>query len=153
MYLIGFGNPGRGDDGLGPALADRLAARGLPGLTVRRDFQLTVDHALRIAGEDRVVFADALMHEAAPFRFEPVLPRPARDLASHSLSPASVLALAATLYDAAPVAHVLGISGTEFGEVKDGLSPAAEANLARAEAFLVDWLTSDGADLRGAAHA
>ena len=47
--LIGYGNPGRGDDGLGPAFARRIAARGLPGVTVEIDYQLTVDHALMIA--------------------------------------------------------------------------------------------------------
>ena len=76
MYLIGYGNPGRCDDGLGPAFAARIAARDLPGVTVSTDYQLTVDHALEIAQADRVVFADALMRSDAPFRFGPVSPAP-----------------------------------------------------------------------------
>ena len=55
MLLIGYGNPGRGDDGLGPELARRVAQRRLPGLTVEIDYQLTVDHALQVAGVDAVV--------------------------------------------------------------------------------------------------
>ena len=66
--------------------------------------------------------------------------RRSHDLTSHSLSPAAVLALAVTLYDARPEAYVLGIAGVEFGEVKEGLSPLAEANLGLAEAFFLDWL-------------
>ena len=41
--------PGRGDDGLGPAFAERIAARGLRGLPVDIDYQLTVEHALQVA--------------------------------------------------------------------------------------------------------
>ena len=155
MHLIGYGNPGRGDDGLGPAFATRMAERGLSGVTVSTDYQLTVDHALRIAEAGRVVFVDALMRSDAPFRFAAVRPAPTHDLSSHSLSPAAVLALAATLYDAHPEAYVLGISGVEFGEVKEGLSAKAERNLTLAEGAFLQWLeNSDCAkDIWGYAHA
>lgn len=140
MLLIGFGNPGRCDDGLGPAFAARIAARDLPGLEVSTDYQLTVDHALEISGETRVIFVDALMNADVPFRFEPLRPAASHDLSSHSLNPASVLALAATLFNASPEAHVLGISGVEFGEVREELSGEAEGNLREAEAFFLAWL-------------
>ena len=143
MQLIGYGNPGRCDDGLGPAFATRIAERNLPGLDVFTDYQLTVDYALQIASADEVVFVDALMNADAPFRFETLEPAASHDLSSHSLSPASVLALAATLFDARPVAHVLGISGVEFGEVREGLSKEAGENLRLAEDFFVDWLETD----------
>ncbi|NNF23466.1 MAG: hydrogenase maturation protease [Rhodobacteraceae bacterium] len=155
MHLIGYGNPGRCDDGLGQAFAMRIAARNLPGIEVTADYQLSVDHALLIAEAQQVVFVDALMHADAPFGFAGVQPAPSHDLSSHSLSPAAVLALAATLFDAAPQAFVLGIGGGEFGEVKEGLSPVAEDNLCRAEAFFLDWLRSPKrqADASGYAHA
>ncbi len=143
MQLIGYGNPGRCDDGLGPAFAARIEARGLPGLDVFTDYQLTVDHALQIASADEVVFVDALMNSALPFRFAALEPAASHDLSSHSLSPASVLALAATLFDARPKAFVLGISGVEFGEVREGLSKEAGENLRLAEDFFVHWLESD----------
>ncbi len=143
MQLIGYGNPGRCDDGLGPAFAARIEARGLPGLDVFTDYQLTVDHALQIASAHEVVFVDALMKADAPFRFAALEPAMSHDLSSHSLSPASVLALAATLFDARPKAFVLGISGVEFGEVREGLSKEAGENLRLAEDFFVHWLESD----------
>ena len=34
--VIGVGNPDRGDDGVGPAVASRVAALGLPGVRVVR---------------------------------------------------------------------------------------------------------------------
>ncbi len=143
MRLIGYGNPGRCDDGLGPAFAARIAARGLPELDVSTDYQLTVDHALKIATADRVVFVDALMRADAPYLFAAVQPLASHDVASHSLSPSSVLALAATLFDATPEAFVLGITGEDFGEVREGLSPLAMKNLDLAEAFFLDWLNSN----------
>ncbi|MDX1782001.1 MAG: hydrogenase maturation protease [Thalassovita sp.] len=139
MLLIGYGNPGRGDDGLGPAFAERVEQAGLPGVTVMIDYQLTVEHALALVGADRVVFADALMGGEGPFRFIRAEPATDANITSHSLSPEAVLTLARTLYDADPAAHVMGITGQEFGEVKEGLSDTAQRNLDRAVAFFLDW--------------
>lgn len=139
MLLIGYGNCGRGDDGLGPAFAERLVAADLPGLAVDIDYQLTVDHAPAVAGADAVVFADALMAGDGPFRMREARAGEAGSLSSHSLTPEAVLALAETLYGKAPPAFVLGISGFEFGEVREGLSKAAQHNLDLAEAFFRDW--------------
>ena len=141
MLLIGYGNAGRGDDGLGPAFAERIAGADLPGLDIDIDYQLTVDHALAIAGADMVLFADALMEAEAPFVFEQIGASTAGTLASHSLTPATVLALAKTLYGAEPEAWVLGIAGEEFGEVKEGLGETARRNLDSAEDFLLQWLS------------
>lgn len=139
IRVIGYGNPGRGDDGLGPALAARLTQ--MPDLEVSSDYQLTVDHALLISQAEKVIFADAQMPADTSFDFTPVTASTAHDVTSHSLSPQAVLALCHTLYGRAPDAFVLGITGYEFGEVKEGLSKGAKANLSLAEAFLRDWLS------------
>ena len=83
--------------------------------------------------------ADALIGAATPFTFEPIAAGANADLGSHSLSPVSVLSLAATLYGKWPEAWILGISGHDFGAVKEGLSAVALGNLDLAEAFFVDW--------------
>lgn len=139
MLLIGYGNQGRGDDGLGPAFAERIARKNLPMLMVDADYQLTVDHALAIAGVDCVVFADAMIGAAEPFRFERLQAGEVGDIASHSLMPAAVLMLAQTLYGHRPDAYVLGISGSVFGDVREGLSEVALRNLERAEAYFLTW--------------
>lgn len=41
---------------------------------------------------------------------------------------------------------MLAIAGQSFGEVAEGLSPAATANLNAATAFPQDWLTAPPAD-------
>jgi len=139
LLLIGYGNQGRGDDGLGPAFAARIEARRLAGLSVDADYQLTVEHALAVAEADGVVFVDASLDAGEPFFFAPVKPAETASIASHSLSPAAVLSLATTLYGRAPEAFVLGISGSVFGDVREGLSEEARHNLDRAEAFFCQW--------------
>ena len=139
VLVIGYGNPGRGDDGLGPALAERVAALDLPGVTVERDYQLTVDHAAMIAAHDRVVFADAMIGLGEPCRLTPVSAVPVA-MGSHQISPEAALHLAGLLFGHAPPGFILAIRGEEFGQMHEGLSPRAEANLVRAVGMLCDWL-------------
>ena len=47
ILVIGYGNPGRCDDGLGPALVARLESLRIPGLSVEVDYQLSIEHAAR----------------------------------------------------------------------------------------------------------
>ena len=141
MLLIGYGNPGRCDDGLGPAFAARLAAQQLPGLTIASDYQLTVDHAMSISEADQVVFVDADLDAEPPYRFGRISAAAHPEIGSHSLDPSSVLALTRSLYGVTPAAFVLGIAGHEFGEVREGLSAFAKHNLDRAETFFIEWLS------------
>ena len=43
ILLIGFGNPARADDGLGPALAEEIESKNIPDVTVETDYQLTIE--------------------------------------------------------------------------------------------------------------
>ena len=137
--LIGYGNLGRGDDGLGPAFSDLIERRNLPFLDIDTDYQLTVDHALAVADAEMVIFAHALIGAGGPFSFTRTEAGTNAELSSHSLTPVSVLSLAGMLYGKRPQAYVLGIAGYEFGEVKEGLSAKAQHNLELAETFFVDW--------------
>lgn len=142
IRLIGYGNPGRGDDGLGPAFAARVG--DVPGLSVSTDYQLTVDHALLVAEAEQVVFVDASISCDTSFSFGPIERSETGDVSSHSLAPGAVLALSATLFGTAPEAYVLGIAGYEFGQVCEGLSAKARANLDQAETFFRAWIIDSG---------
>ena len=144
MLLIGYGNAGRGDDGLGPAFAETIAAANLRDLKIDVDYQLTVDHAALVAEADLVVFADAAMGQKAPFQFTKIGEEPAQSISSHALTPAAVLKLASTLFEHHPTAYLLGIAGTEFGEVKEGLSEQAQANLEQAVQHFISWNAARG---------
>jgi hydrogenase maturation protease len=137
VLLIGFGNPGRLDDGLGPALAEAVEKLDLPGLTVDSDYQLTVEDAAEVAKYDVVVFADAAVAGADPFWVKRIACGPSRvSFSSHSVSPQAVLALTKELFDSEPKGYVLGIRGHEFNEFGERLSRRAKANLAEAIAYV-----------------
>jgi hydrogenase maturation protease len=136
ILVIGYGNPGRGDDGLGPALADGLAALGLPGVTVESDYQLSIEHAALAAEHDLVVFADADAGSEAPFYLRPVSPGPAGSFTSHSVSPGEVLRIAHSCFDASPRGYLLGMRAVEVGRFEEGLSGEARKGLGAALEYL-----------------
>ncbi|MFC1805557.1 hydrogenase maturation protease [Planctomycetota bacterium] len=130
LLLIGYGNPGRLDDGLGPALAEAIEALHLPGVAVEANYQLTVEDAAELANHRIVVFADADVAGPEPFwvrRLEPSAG--GLTFSTHSVKPADVLALGRQLFGAEPEAYVLGIRGYEFNEFGERLSDKARANL------------------------
>jgi len=137
--VIGFGNPGRRDDGLGPAAIERLRARRLRGVATDADYQLNIEDALAVSRHDTVVFIDAARNLRRPFAFRPVPPASALAAMSHTLSAGAVLALAAELYDRRPKAWILAMRGHRW-TIGEGLSAKAEANLGRALDFLVEFL-------------
>ena len=143
VLLIGYGNPGRLDDGLGPQLAMELGGRGIPGLTVDSDYQLTVEDADNVARHEVAVFADAAAAGSEPFYFRRVAPGGSSGIGSHSVEPAEVLALSQTLFNRLPEAYVLGIRGYAFNEFGEGLSDRARANLEKAATF-IDRVIRDG---------
>ena len=74
ILLLCYGNPGRLDDGLGPALAERVSALELDGVTVDADYQLAVESAPDIAAHEVVVFVDAAVSGPEPFEFRALEP-------------------------------------------------------------------------------
>ena len=136
ILLIGYGNPGRLDDGLGPACAAAVEKLELPGVAVDADYQLTVEDAGDIAEYDVVVFADASVNGAEPFSFEPVSPNPAVGFSTHSVEPEAVLAMAHDMFKAETKGYALAIRGYEFNEFGERLSTTAAENLARAVEFI-----------------
>jgi hydrogenase maturation protease len=137
--VLGIGNPGRRDDGLGAAAVERLRRRRLPGVSLDADYQLNIEDALAAARHDIVVFIDAARRLRQPFRFIPVRSGGTVPAMSHSLGPDAVLALAAELYDRRPKAWILAVRGHRW-TIGEGLSDKAEANLALAVVFLVRFL-------------
>lgn len=137
VLIIGYGNPGRLDDGLGPALAERIEKLSIPGVTVDANYQLTVEDAAAVADHDVVIFVDAAVKGAEPFFLRRVRAQknPAAD--SHAVAPAAVLGFARKLFQAKTQGFVLGIRGYEFNEFGQRLSAKAQDNLEQARKFLI----------------
>jgi hydrogenase maturation protease len=129
VLVLAVGNPSRGDDALGPLLAERLEQAGLPGVEVVVDFQLQVEHALDLVGRERVIFVDAGTGTQAPFEWRRAHPAAQFLHTSHALSPEAVLATYRRVRDESPPASwVLCIRGERF-ELGEGLSAAAGAHI------------------------
>ena len=135
--MIGYGNPGRLDDGLGPALAGKLEQEELPNVTVDSDYQLTVEDAAAVAQHEVVIFADAAVDGDGPYYFRRLEPADSAGFSTHHISPAGVLGLARACFGAAPRGYVLGIRGYEFDDFGEGLSPKARGSLSAAFDFLL----------------
>ncbi len=139
--FIGYGNPGRLDDGLGPAMAEAVEKLALPGVVVDSDYQLTVEDAAEVAKYDLVVFADAAISGPEPFWVKRISATGAHlSFSSHSVDPRGVLGLAKELFKAEPECYIFGIRGYEFNEFGEGLSSGAQANLAEAVEYLKECL-------------
>ncbi|MCP4201466.1 MAG: hydrogenase maturation protease [bacterium] len=139
--VLGWGNPGRGDDGLGPALAGIIEAQADDGLTVESDYQLQVEDAAEIARHDRVVFVDADRSGPEPFSCRRLAPaETGLSFTSHSVSPEALLKLTGELFGREPETWLVGIRGYDFDTFDETLSPRARANLAATAGFLSDAL-------------
>lgn len=153
VLVLGWGNPSRGDDALGPLFIERLqkVLGEVPGDAAKAvqiawltDFQLQVEHALDLAGRERVLFVDAGSRCAAPFEVSAV--RPARDASftTHAMTPAAVLQVLRDIGQGEPPpCTLLLIRGEQF-ELGAPLSAAASAHLEAALAWAMDWLQPPG---------
>ncbi len=62
VLVLGYGNPAREDDAIGPLVADRIAALAIDGVEVDTGYQLAVEDAEAVATHDAVVLVDAAAH-------------------------------------------------------------------------------------------
>lgn len=147
--VLGYGNPGRLDDGLGPAVVRALEARGLEGVTCDADYQLRLEDAAEIARHDAVVFVDAAAAGPEPFSYERVEPEPGRRFTTHSVPPGALLSVARTCFGVDVPARLLAVRGYDFDAFGERLSDAAVRNLEAAVAFLERTL----APRKGVIHA
>ena len=146
--VLAVGNPSRGDDAVGPRLAERLQAwlgspEGAPWagqVEVICDLQLMVEHTLDVQGRRRVLFVDAAASGAPAVRLQPVLPTPTLAVSSHQCTPAQLLGLLpAALQIEPPPADLLAVGGEQF-ELGAGLSDAVSARLETAWGALRAWV-------------
>ena len=123
VLLYGYGNPGRLDDGLGPALAQRLeATRPGAGITIETGYQLQIEDAALVAEHDVVVFADADTACEAPFFFRPVAATPTQAGLTHFVSPGEVVISPRSCFGASPEGYLLGVRANVMDDFREGLT-------------------------------
>jgi hydrogenase maturation protease len=137
VLIIGYGNPGRQDDGLGPAVAAQMDKLRWAHLTVQDTYQLNIEDAIDVAGHDIVWFVDATKVGRSPFEVTGLTPSSVADFTSHLVRPEVVLALARHYYGRSPQAFLLGIRGYAFEFVEE-LTAGAAVNLQLAVSMLTE---------------
>jgi hydrogenase maturation protease len=144
LLLFGYGNPGRGDDALGPELISRIAQLHLEDVECQNDMQLQVEHATDLDGCDQVLFIDADMSCAEPFEFSQIGAIKDDSYTSHAMSPSALLHAYSQVYRKdAPPACLLRIRGYDF-ELGDPLSGKATDNLEAAMQQVVEFCSAAG---------
>jgi hydrogenase maturation protease len=137
ILVLGYGNPGRQDDGLGPAVVAEIEGLGWPNVTAYDNYQLNIEDAIDVAAHEIVWFVDAAKAGPPPYAVSELLPAPTIEFTSHIVRPEAILAIARQCYGGAPQAFLLAIRGYQFEFVEE-LTSDATSNLCAALAMLTE---------------
>jgi hydrogenase maturation protease len=154
LLVVAIGNASRGDDALGPTLAERLRERGVVAagtVELLEAYQLQIEDVLALAGRRAVLFVDAARAgQGADVTLEPLAAARAAGAGrattafTHAMAPGALLALHEQLSGSeAPPAWLLAIEGESFA-LGAPLSPVARQRLQAAEVKALAWLAAGG---------
>ncbi|MGB5362538.1 MAG: hydrogenase maturation protease [Aureibaculum sp.] len=137
IIVLGIGNTGRQDDGLGWLFLDFLKSQKNSYVLEYR-YQLQIEDAELISNYDEVIFVDATKEETNDgFFLKPCQASDKYSFSTHALAPETILYLTNKLYDHHPRSYIFGIQGYEW-ELKIGLSKRANENLDNAKNYFID---------------
>ncbi|NEQ48081.1 MAG: hydrogenase maturation protease [Leptolyngbya sp. SIOISBB] len=137
VVVIGYGNPQRGDDGIGQAVVSQVQALNLPEIEACTVTQLTPELSSKLAAADCAIFVDACKLASADIRVRPITACGSETSGSvvpasgHSCDPCSLLALASSAYGHCPQAWWVEVPATDF-TVGNALSAVAEQGVTQA---------------------
>jgi hydrogenase maturation protease len=137
ILVLGYGNPGRQDDGLGPATAAQIDLLGWPNIKTQDNYQLNIEDAIEVAKHDIVWFVDASKTGTVPYEVRDLSANPTLDFTSHFVRPEFILSIAQQYFGRLPRAHLLEIRGYEFEFIEE-LTNGAKDNLRAALTMLTD---------------
>jgi len=137
--IIGIGNSGRQDDGLGWMFLDFLDEQKT-NFDIEYRYQLQIEDADLISNYDKVIFVDATKEDTEEgFYLKPCQPSEAYGFSTHALNPETILYLSQKLYNHNPDASVFAIQGYDW-ELKIGLSNKGNINLEKAKKYFKDTI-------------
>ena len=126
LLVIGYGNPLRRDDGVGPRVTEAIEALNLPGVRTIVCQQLSPEDADPISRARKVIFVDAAVDKTDGVHFRKLEPGATTQLMAHSADPRTMLALARDVFGHVPEAWWLTIPAIYLGFGTD-YSPETEA--------------------------
>jgi hydrogenase maturation protease len=131
FLVIGYGNTLRRDDGVGPRVAEAVAALKLPGVRTLSCQQLAPEQAEEISRVRTVVFVDASVEAPDEVELRKVEPGETTQLMAHAADPRTMLALARDVFGHAPRAWLLTIPALKMG-FGETLSPETQHHFEKA---------------------
>jgi hydrogenase maturation protease len=151
-WVLAYGNPQRGDDGIGPFVGEKLRRHfgndEAVGICTLPHLDMTL--LAEVQEADYLIFVDACKTEKCKRNrnhnrsrnlkwsiVEPELNGWA--IGSHHLAPSVFLGLLQLLYERRPMAWMVAVPGYRFG-FQERLSLEARSGAERAAAQIVDWL-------------
>jgi hydrogenase maturation protease len=143
--IIGYGNTLRSDDGVGPRVADTVAAWNFPGVKVITCGLLTPELADAVSQAKQVVFVDASVEERRVVQFRELQPADSSQIMAHAADPRTLLALARDVFGHAPPAWWFTIPAENLG-FGEGFSALAQTGVEEALAKIRMLLESGKMD-------
>jgi hydrogenase maturation protease len=128
ILIIGYGNTLRRDDGVGPRVADAVAALALPGVRALACPLLTPELADPISRACVAIFVDAAVDAPREVQLRKLEPADTSQIMAHAASPATMLALARDVFGHTPEAWWLTIPAEDL-RIGEQLSPLAQRGL------------------------
>lgn len=131
LLVIGYGNTLRGDDGVGPRVAEAVGALRLPGVRTLICQQLSPEHAAPISLAQTVIFVDAAVDAPQEVQLRRLEPSDTSQLMAHAADPRTMLALSRDVFGQVPQAWWLTIPAVKL-EFSERLSEEAQLGCAEA---------------------
>jgi hydrogenase maturation protease len=131
LLIIGYGNTLRGDDGVGPRVAEAVGHLRLPGVRTLICPLLTPELADPIARAQKVIFVDAAVDARDLVQWRKLLPNETSQLMAHAADPRTLLALARDVFGRVTEAWWLTIPAVDLS-FREEFSPEAQNGFAEA---------------------
>ena len=131
LLVIGYGNTLRGDDGVGPRVAEAIHQLALPGVRALVCPMLTPELADPISRARTVIFVDAAVDAPQKVQLRRLTPNDTSQLMAHAADPRTLLALSRDVFGHVPQAWWLTIPAVKM-EFSEELSPLAQGGLIEA---------------------
>jgi hydrogenase maturation protease len=128
ILVIGYGNTLRGDDGVGPRVAEAVGNLRLPGVHTLICPLLTPELADPISRAATVVFVDAAVDAPGEVQWRKLLPNETSQIMAHAADPRTMLALARDVFGHVPQAWWLTIPAVKL-DFSEELTPKAQQGL------------------------
>ncbi|MDD5140083.1 MAG: hydrogenase maturation protease [Verrucomicrobiales bacterium] len=119
ILVIGYGNTLRGDDGVGPRVAEAVGNLRLPGVRTLVCQQLSPEHAAPISLARTVIFVDAAVDAPKEVQFRRLAPNDTSQLMAHAADPRTMLALSRDVFGQVPQAWWLTIPAVDLSFRED----------------------------------